>query len=201
MRTKDIIEYYNATENRGVRDGLKLAISHVGSKKVAIDCGCGAGSDIVFLRKNGFEVHAFDFEDESIQRCRKRFCDDDKVMLSQDDFASFPYPRASLVLADASLFFCSPSKFEDVWSKITESLDFDKGVFCGSFLGPNDSMAGSNFDKEAFWDDILIMAEQRLRTIFETYEIINWTEYKELGKTVLGKEHNWHIYSIVAKKR
>ncbi len=66
MSTTEIFEYYDSTANREIREDLRLAIGLVDNYKVAIDCGCGAGSDIAFLRANGFTVHAFDIELESI---------------------------------------------------------------------------------------------------------------------------------------
>ncbi len=60
---------------------------------------------------------------------------------SRSSFSSFRYPKASLVVADASLFFCPKSEFEGVWRSIFECL-YPNGVFCGSFLGLQDTMAG-----------------------------------------------------------
>ena len=122
MTSEEIIEYYDVTADREVRAELMYAVGLVGEHKVAIDCGCGAGSDIAFLRKNGFKVYAFDVESEAIARCRSRFRGDIEVILSLDDFNSFPYPKASLVSADASLFFCREAEFDQVWHKMTEAL-------------------------------------------------------------------------------
>lgn len=176
------------------------AISLIDEERIAIDCGCGAGSDIAFLRKNDFTVYAFDIEDDSILRCKERFKDDCKVSLFQDGFSSFAYPRASLVVADASLFFCPPAEFKDVWKNISKSLMPNKGVFCGSFLGPDDTMVGPDYDKEAFWPEVTVFNEEELRKNFTGYEINKWTEHKVSGETSNGTPHNWHIFSVVAKK-
>lgn len=104
MPSVEISEYFKATEFRDTREDLKLGISLVDGPRTSIDCGCGAGSDIAFLRANGFAVHAFDIEPEAVARCQNRFSGDDQVSLSQDSFGTFHYPRASLVVADASLF-------------------------------------------------------------------------------------------------
>ena len=200
MSTKEINEYYDSTENRAVREDLIYALSLVGEERIAIDCGCGAGSDISFLRSKGFEVYAFDVEDESIYRCRKRFKGDDRIHLSKDDFSTFTYPDATLVVADASLFFCPPSQFDHVWSKINHSLSSSNGVFCGSFLGPNDTMASSDYDKEAFWPEVTVFTEDKLREIFSGFKIEKWEEHKVSGKTAQSMDHNWHIFSVIAKK-
>lgn len=39
-----------------------LAAKLVDGPRIAVDCGCGAGSDIAFLRSEGFVVYTFDTE-------------------------------------------------------------------------------------------------------------------------------------------
>jgi SAM-dependent methyltransferase len=198
MASIEVKEYYDATVDREVRLDLKQAIDLVGDHKVAIDCGCGAGSDIAFLRANGFVVFGFDIESESITRCMERFRGDSNVFLSQDSFNSFNYPIASLILADASLFFCREDEFDQVWRKVTESLT-PGGIFVGSFLGQNDTMAGTDYQREAFWPNVLVFTEDRLTPYFRDFEIIKWSEFEESGETALGTPHHWHIYSVVAR--
>jgi len=200
MTTHEIEAYYNTTEHSEVRADLSFAVSLLGDERIAIDCGCGAGSDIAFLRENHFTVYAFDIEQASIQRCRKRFKDDDEVLLFQDSFSSFIYPSASLIVADASLFFCPPIEFENVWSSMTESLK-PKGIFCGSFLGPKDTMAGPDYDKDSFWPDVMVFTEAEVRKNMTDFDIIKWTEHEVSGETAQGEPHHWHIFSVVAKKR
>ena len=199
MATEEINEYYDITVDRPPRDDLKYAIDNVTGDKIAIDCGCGAGSDIAFLRDNGFKVHAFDIESESITRCKTRFHDDDDVILSQASFASFNYPSATLITADASLFFCPKAEFDLVWRKIQESL-LPGGIFRGGFLGPKDTMASKDYDKQAFWRDVLTFEEMELRAKFDGFDIIKFDVHDFLGKTAQGVPHHWHIFSVVAKK-
>jgi SAM-dependent methyltransferase len=200
MSTKEIKEYYDATENSDVRQELIYATTLISNDRIAIDCGCGSGSDIAFLRENDFIVHAFDIEKESIKRCKQRFINDDKVYLSKCDFSTFAYPDASLVVADASLFFCPSDQFNTVWDFISNSLLPKKGIFCGSFLGPNDTMAGASYNKEAFWPEITVFTEEKLQTIFTGYEIHKCIEHELSGKTAQGVPHHWHIFSVVAQK-
>lgn len=199
MATKEILEYYADTTHRSVRDDLFFATSLIKNEKVAVDCGCGAGSDIAYLRNEGFTVHAFDIEDESITLCKDRFNNDEQVFLSKDSFSSYDYPMSSLIVADASLFFCRESEFESVWAKMSNSLG-KGGIFCGSFLGANDTTAGPNYDKEAFWPHVLVFDEESLRTKFSKFEILRFTEHNVSGATPQGIPHQWHIYSVVAKK-
>lgn len=197
--SEEKLKYFEATANRGARDDLILAVSLLGDIKIAVDCGCGAGSDIAFLRSEGFSVYGFDIEEESIVRCRARFGDDDKVWLSQSSFDSFEYPSASLIVADASLFFCPQREFDSVWCKIVNALT-PNGIFCGSFLGPEDTMAGPGYDKDAFWPDVLVLEKFQVEACFKGFEVVSFKEYKKSGVAPGGGLHEWHIFSVVARK-
>jgi len=199
MPSKEITGYFRATRNKKTRDDLALAVTLVGSSKIAIDCGCGAGSDIEFLRSEGFRVYAFDIEQEAIECCQERFSEDDEVILSLASFTDFQYPSASLVLADSSLFFCPDNVFTDVWGKITSSIEPD-GVFVGSFLGSQDTMAGPEFDRSVYWPDVLVASEQQVRAWMEGFNIVSLNVHRSEGYATDGKPHRWHIISVVAQK-
>jgi len=199
MPSKEIQKYFDATADSETRNDLWVAVNLVEGDRVAIDCGCGAGSDITFLRSQDFLVHAFDIEEESISRCRERFRDDREVLLSKASFTTFEYPSASLIVADASLFFRPKDEFSGVWQKITNSL-LPNGVFSGSFLGLEDTMAGPNYNKEAYWPDVLVTSEEKIMRWLKGFKIESFIEYRSSGKTPDGELHQWHIFSIVAKK-
>jgi len=197
--SEKISEYFDATEKRETREDLKRAINLVRGPKIAIDCGCGAGSDIAFLRANGFQVHAFDVEPEAIQRCEKRFIDDQKVSLTQCSFEAFVYPSASLVVADSSLCFCPEEKFDVVWQKIIDSI-LPEGVFAGSFVGCDDTMAGPNYQKDDFWPDVYVTTEGKIKRWFKDFSIESFTEHKSSGSGFDGEAQSWHRYMVVAVK-
>ena len=199
MASQQIIEYYNSTQHREIRPELRYAIKIVSQPKIAIDCGCGAGVDIEFLLSSGFKVYGFDIEDESITRCKARFKDNKHVILSKAGFSTYKYPRSSLIVADASLFFCPQKDFNNTWCKIYESL-YPDGVFCGSFLGPEDTMAGPCFDTSSFWPGISVFQENEVRALFSKFNIHRFTEHKSTGETPQGQHHEWHIFSVVATK-
>lgn len=202
MASDEISDYYDVTENREPREQLVKAVlrlPEMNGAGIAIDCGCGAGSTITYLRDNDLTVHGFDLEAESIERCQRRFSDDARVHLTQAAFRDFDYPKANLIVADASLFFCPRDDFPFVWEKITDALQLG-GVFFGGFLGPNDTMASDQYNKDAFWPDVCTFVESELRPIFNGYEIIDWIEHEIDGKTAQGADHHWHIFVVVAIK-
>jgi len=192
-------EYYDVSEHREIRSDLTFAIDLVELPKVAIDCGCGAGADIAYLIALGYKVYGFDIEEEAILRCQKRFENSSEVILSKASFSSYSYPKASLVVADASLFFCPNKEFHKVWGKLYDSLE-PGGVFCGSFLGIEDTMAKQIIEKGTLWPNRLVFDEQEVMNVFEKYKIHRFTEHKTSGKTLQGIQQKWHIYSVVAQK-
>ncbi|MBC52925.1 MAG: tellurite resistance protein [Gammaproteobacteria bacterium] len=199
MPSAAISRYFDETENRRIREDLVFAVDNVAAPRVAIDCGCGAGADIHYLAANGFTVHGFDVEEESIQRCKRRFRGIENVKLSRSSFTQYKFPKASLVIADASFFFCPKKEFPDVWTKVYECLHRG-GVFSGSFLGPEDTMAGSEYNREDFWPDVAIYTEEEVQKLFVKYEVLRFNEHRLSGTAPGGEPHDWHIYSVVAKK-
>ena len=114
-------------------------------------------------------------------------------------FNTYNYPDASLIVADASLFFCPAQEFSEVWRKITDAL-LPNGIFSGSFLGPEDTMAGTDYNKERYWPDVLVLSKEEVKNLLWDYKIESFTEHRTSGKTPDGKPHQWHIFSVVAKK-
>ncbi|MBD3671005.1 MAG: class I SAM-dependent methyltransferase [Gammaproteobacteria bacterium] len=199
MPSNEISTYYDDSESRETRPELRLATNLVNGPKVAIDCGCGAGSDIAFLRANDFTVHAFDIEEEAIIRCASRFERDENVFLSRSSFLDYSYPSASLIVADASLFFCRENEFSEIWSKMNQAL-LPCGVISVSFLGPDDTMAGPLYDKEKYWPHVLALTKGQVESLFLDYKIESFTEHTTSGTGPDGKPHHWHIFSVVAVK-
>ncbi|GAL33382.1 SAM-dependent methyltransferase [Vibrio maritimus] len=85
------------------RTEFALSLNESGLQ-IAVDCGCGTGSDIGYLSSQGYQVFGFDINAEAVAICRNRFADDKLVEVSQDTFESFSYPNAGVVIAGASLF-------------------------------------------------------------------------------------------------
>ncbi|MGH1469978.1 MAG: class I SAM-dependent methyltransferase [Cellvibrionaceae bacterium] len=199
MSSVEITKYFDATESREIREDLLFSVSVINDPRVAIDCGCGAGADIEYLVNNGFTVYGFDIEQESISRCQSRFNGVGNVFLSQSSFSTFDYPQASLVVADASLFFCPSSEFDKVWSKIDQCL-LPNGLFCGSFLGKEDTMAIPGENPSVFWPEVTAFEESEVMELFKDFEVLRFKTHKSTGKTPQGVTHNWHIIQVVAQK-
>lgn len=199
MTRAAISRYFDATENRNIREDLIFAVDNVTGPKIAVDCGCGAGADIQYLASNGFSVHGFDVEEEAILRCKERFKEIQSVKLSRSSFSQYEFPKVSLVVADASFFFCPKSEFPKVWEKVYTCLPRD-GIFSGSFLGPDDTMASSKYGLDDFWPELAVFRRDEVKKLFAKYEVLRFSEHRSSGTTPDGDPHDWHIYSVVAKK-
>jgi len=199
MSSEEIARYFDATKSREIRDDLVFSANMVSEPKIAIDCGCGAGSDINYLANNGFTVYGFDIEQESISRCQSRFNLNKNVILTKSSFTAFEYPPASLVVADASLFFCPSSEFKSVWSNIYLCL-LPGGIFCGSFLGKEDTMAEPGDNPSVFWSEVSAFDEDEVMELLRNFEVLRFNTHKSKGKTPQGVAHNWHIFQVVAQK-
>lgn len=162
--------------------------------KVATDCGCGTGSDIKYLESQGYQVHGFDINPESVASCQERFASKSLIDISESSFEAFDYPKSGLILANASLFFADPNAFDKTWHNLESSIDIG-GVFAGDFMGTKDSWA-SNYHSPT-----TPLTESQVKALFSNFEIVRFYERDETAKTTLGKYKHWHTYSVVAVKR
>lgn len=198
MTTKEVMEYYHQTQQGEMRPELEYAISISSGSGIAIDCGCGAGSNIAHLRAAGYIVHAFDINEQAITLCVARYKNDSNVSLCVDSFGSYLYPSASLIVADASLFFCPADEFELFINKMHQSLE-PHGVFCGAFLGARDTMSSPEFDSEKYWGEVLVLSSEEIKSALSKFEIHQFIEHESDGFTPNGEAHHWHIFIVVAK--
>ncbi|OZG75487.1 hypothetical protein BTA51_00995 [Hahella sp. CCB-MM4] len=186
--------YYQTVKHNPHRPLVgSAAESNLSQSRLAVDCGCGTGSEIAFLLGQGYRVEAFDINPDAIQVCRERFAGNPEVNLHLSSFEDYHYPQAGLVIANSSLFFCNPQSILQVWSDIEKAI-CPGGVFCGDFLGMKDSWVGGSFPKVA------PLSPHQIEKMFESFEILKWVERDEAGHTAGGAEKHWHSFTIVARK-
>ncbi|MGL6313174.1 class I SAM-dependent methyltransferase [Vibrio sp. WXL103] len=188
-------QYYEVALSRQHSKRTEFAVRlNESNLKVAVDCGCGVGSDIQYLERQGYKVYGFDINQDSIAICRERFCFNSSVELSKSSFESFHYPRAGIVIANSSLFFAEPHQFKATWNKLRSSIQIG-GVFAGDFMGERDSWATN------FRNPTTPLSELEVRSQFLGFEIIRFSERDEKSMTSLGKLKHWHTYSVVAVRQ
>lgn len=187
-------QYYQKSLGRKHSPRTELAVLlNQSGVNVAVDCGCGTGSDAEYLLQQGYQVYAFDINPDSVAICRKRFSGNEQVEVSDASFENFNYPAAGVIVAHSSLFFAEPDLFGKTWAAITSSLT-KGGVFAGDFMGLNDSWAAGHRLATT------PLTEQDVLDLFAGFEVVRFHERDELGPTASGRTKHWHTFSIVAVK-
>ena len=191
---RNIEKYYNNTESEKPRINVQYLIEKVKCKPdKAIELGCGAGNDTVYLIKNNWNVLAIDKEDVEA-RIAKRLNNEEleKFRFQRQDFESIELEKCNLIVANYCLPFCNKYKFEELWYKIKFSI-LDKGYFVGNFFGLNDSWNGAK-------PEMVFLSREKVIDLFKDFEIIVFKEIEKDALTGLGKMKHWHIFDVIAKK-
>lgn len=186
--------FYQKTLNRKPSPWTKRAIDlNRTGYKVAVDCGCGTGADIHYLSNSGYQVHGFDIQPEAIRICHERFSENALVEVENNSFEEYDYPSCGVMIAMSSLYFADPIQFESTWQRISDSL-VSGGVFAGGFLGPEDSWVSEPGRV------VTPLRREQVELLFEGYEIIEFHERNEPGKTKIGNLKHWHTFFVLAVK-
>lgn len=192
-------DYYTAIEGRSLRPLFTDAGAFLtspgaeGRGRVAVDLGCGDGSETLALLARGWTVVAVDGAPAAIERLRASVMPEDAARLTTrvGAFHEVELPDADFVYAGLSLPFCAPEKFADVWRAVTHALR-GSGVFAGHFFGPNDSWAST--------PDMTFHTREELEVLFSGFDVHLLREQDEDGPAVSGPKH-WHVFHVIATRR
>ena len=127
-------KYYKNTENALPNIIIRKFIEMKIKPSNAIDLGCGAGRDTIYLIKNGWNVLSIDKEDtgkfisgklneEEIKRFR----------FVRQDVENIELEKNNLLVANFSIPFCKKDCFNELWNKITNSI-LKERILCGKFF-------------------------------------------------------------------
>lgn len=191
-------EYYRAIKGRPPRQLLFDALTYFASDSaqpqlLAIDLGCGDGTETAVLLERGWNVLAIDGQPASVEYLLTKIPEQQKTRLRTQitKFEEVSLPSVDLVHASLSLPFCSPEHFDAFWTKIVQAIK-PGGRFAGQFFGLRDSWADS--------PDMTFHTEEQVRKMLENFEIEYFHETDEDGSAVSGPKH-WHIFTVIARKR
>lgn len=186
---KDWTNYQNKTYGD---DACKLIIDFLDKYKVdsAIDLGCGSGNETVYMVKNGIKVLAIDRQLNQ-DFILNRLSDSEKQLISfkESSFEDVELPKTKLLTAFFSIPFCNPNNFDELWTKIYNSIE-DNGYFVGQLFGDRDA-----------WnvvETINTFSIDKVKEYLKNYNIIKLEEIEYVRE---NDNKKWHFYDIIAQKK
>ncbi len=126
----DIKKYYENTEGALPNPIIKKFIDMNIKPTNAIDLGCGAGRDTIFLIKNGWDVLSIDRENTKEIISRKLNNKEiKKFRFKNQNFEDIELEKTNLLVANFSIPYCNKKHFDKLWKKITNNILKDR-MFC-----------------------------------------------------------------------
>ena len=191
---KNIEKYYDNTENEMPNYTAKKFIELNVEPGNAVELGCGAGRDTVYLIRNGWNVLAIDREDVETRIVSKLLVEElEQFEFFKQRFEAIKLENSNLVVANFSLPFCNKNDFKKLWAKINHSVLKD-GYFVGNFLGDKDEWKNAK-------EKMTFLTKDQVMELFRNFEIVEFKEVEKDGLTGLGKMKHWHIFNVIAKKK
>lgn len=186
--------YYAWSADREPRPLLLAACEELGAGqgRLAIDLGCGEGTDTLELLARGWQVMAVDTEPAGLALLRARIPAPAarRVRVLRASFAEADLPGAHLIHAGFSLPFCSPQEFPALWARIRRALA-PGGVFAGQLFGTHDTWAED--------PDMTFHARHQVEMLLDGLDIRRLEEIERDGHAFSGPKH-WHTFDILARK-
>lgn len=161
-------------------------------ERLAIDLGCGVGTDTLALLQQGWHVLAIDREAEAITRLQAKVPAVYQLQLQTAvvAFEGLTLPTADLVYAGYSIPFCQPTHFDSLWQQIDEAVR-PGGRFVGQLFGDRDDWASRL--------EMTFFSEREALSLLAEFELELFHEVDEDGKAVSGPKH-WHYFDIIARR-
>ena len=119
----DSKKYYENTKKCEPHHIVKKFIKLNIEPENAIDLGCGAGRDTIYLIKNGWNVLGIDKENveeiitEELEKEEKV-----KFRFENQKFENIELEPSKLLTSNFALSFCNTNYFYDFWEKIVNSI-------------------------------------------------------------------------------
>ena len=190
----NIEKYYDNTTDAMPNYTIKKFIELNVKPSNAVELGCGAGRDTIYLIKNGWNVLAIDKEDVESRIYKKLDTGEmKKFRFLRQEFESLELENNNLLVANFSLSFCNKNNFEELWNKINDSILKD-GYFVGNFFGNNDEWKKTK-------EKMTFLTREQVIDLFKEFKIIELKEVEKDEITGLGKIKHWHIFNVIAKKK
>jgi len=190
---QDWAEFYSWSAGREPRPLLLAACQELGAGqgRMAIDLGCGDGTDALELLARGWSVTAVDATEAGLRLLRARIpaTAADRICVICASFSKADLPRAHLIHAGFSLPYCPPQTFPATWARIRQALA-SGGVFAGQLFGIRDSWADD--------PSMTFHARHEVAGLLDGLQILRLEETEQDGQASSGPKH-WHTFNILAR--
>jgi tellurite methyltransferase len=201
--------YYEVTVERPAWETVRIAIERFkadsdlaaprgdegasGSRRLAVDLGCGAGRDARELLRAGFRVIAVDREPAALQRLLAAAGPELGANLEArvEDLATVAIPPCDLVNASLCLPFLAPEHYAATWQRIVSAVK-PGGRFAAMLFGERDESASDA--------NMTCQSPDRIEADFAGFEIEHWNVKEEDSQTALGEPRHLHLIEVVARK-
>jgi len=160
--------------------------------RIAVDLGCGEGTDALELLARGWLVLAVDAEPAGLALLRARIppAAAGRIRVLYAPFAEADLPCAHLIHAGYSLPFCPPQEFPALWARIRRALAPD-GLVAGQLFGTRDTWAED--------PDMTFHTRHQVETLLDGLDILRLEETEQDGRAFSGPKH-WHTFDILARR-
>jgi SAM-dependent methyltransferase len=186
--------YYAWSAGREPRPLLLAACEELGSGegRMAIDLGCGNGTEALELLARGWSVTAVDTEEAGLASLRTRIpaSAGHRIRTICASFTEVNLPDAYLIHAGFSLPFCPPQRFPAMWVHIRRAL-VPGGIFAGQLFGIRDSWAHN--------PKMTFHARREVEELADGLQILRLCETDRDGPAFSGPKH-WHTFDILVRK-
>jgi SAM-dependent methyltransferase len=185
--------YYAWSAGREPQPLLRAACQELGAGqgRVAIDLGCGDGTDALELLACGWQVLAMDATEAGLELLRARIpaAAADRIRIVCASFPEADLPRAHLIHAGFSLPYCPPQEFAALWARIRQALA-PGAVFAGQLFGTRDTWAAD--------PSMTFHTRHQAGMLLDGLQILRLDETEHAGHASSGPKH-WHLFTILAR--
>ena len=183
--------YYEAGRGRAVRPLLTTALARIDREPgVAVDLGCGDGTETLALLTAGWTVHAVDSSPDGIARTEYRGrAHADRLTTHRTRLEDFEPPTADLIYSGWTLPFCHPESFDALWARLRGAMA-PQGLLAVNLFGVRDDWAS----EQGMTFRTLEQAQDMAAGLVD----VSVTETEEDGQSFSGPKH-WHEISIMAR--
>lgn len=183
--------YYDKQVGRATNPLLLEALKHCATPGLAIDLGCGEGTDTRSLLAQGWQVLAIDAEAEAIERLQHSLTvtPNEALRTQIADARTLALPDCDLLYAGLSLPFNHPDDFPELWQRCWRAVK-PKGIFAAHLFGDRDGWAHNptrTFHTHA-----------QAKALVTQAEVLHFEEREFEGHSALGPKH-WHWFEFVVR--